>query len=266
MKKTGFTLIELVVVMSILALLLAILSPILSNSRQRSRLVKCALNIKELLSAMSLYEAENSTLPYGFNDDTKLDEPLGGYAGNQQFDRMGWWWFNFIGDVYEKRQGEESVFWCPANQLKDSTFDGDILCGNYGVNQSICKVPPNRGFPSEFEGIPLAFTPILSPSETLLIVDSGYALVNWWHATIDPPQTRNTTFIENTSYIPGMRINSQKAIWPGQEYDAIDGRHPNKTLNIGFVDCHVENRKANELLVEKRQERYKNRSPLWSSK
>jgi prepilin-type processing-associated H-X9-DG protein len=71
-------------------------------------------------------------------------------------------------------------------------------------------------------------------------------------------------FIEDTSFVPGMEINSQKAVWPGQEDDALQGRHLNKTVNVGFVDGHIENVKADKLLVEKIGEQYKNLWPLWS--
>ncbi len=73
-------------------------------------------------------------------------------------------------------------------------------------------------------------------------------------------------FIEDTSYVPGMSINPEKAIWSGQERDAISGRHPNKMVNIGFVDGHVESRKSDELSVNERQGRYENRFPIWSAK
>jgi len=266
MRWTGFTLIELIVVIAVLVLLLAILAPTLSSSRERAKTVKCSLNIKGLMSGLAAYDTENDSLPYGFNDDRALGVPPGDYAGNKQIDKVGWWWFDYLEDIYQKRKKEKNVLWCPANRLKDSTFDGNVLCGNYGVNQSICKAPTDRGFPGEFEGIPLASTSIRSPAETLLIVDAGYTLVNWWHATIEPPQTLNSTFIENTSYVPGVKINSERAVWPGQEHDAIDGRHPNKTVNVGFVDSHVDTKRADELLVIKHQEQYENYSPLWSPK
>jgi prepilin-type processing-associated H-X9-DG protein len=46
--------------------------------------------------------------------------------------------------------------------------------------------------------------------------------------------------------------------------DAIGGRHSGKTLNTGFVDGHVEKKRADDVLVHKTDEdTYPNRQPLW---
>jgi prepilin-type processing-associated H-X9-DG protein len=191
--------------------------------------------------------------------------PPGGYAGDSAQDWTGWWWFNYIGQFYDQRYTKTSILFCPAKNLKGTTLEANILCGNYGVNQSVCRAT-SGGTDAEFVGQSLRMGEIPRPSETLLTVDAGYVLVNWWHATADPPQPLDPTYIGNTSYVPGLRINSAKDIWPRQEYDAINGRHPNKTVNAGFVDGHVENKKADALLVEKHQDEYYNRVPLWSPK
>jgi prepilin-type processing-associated H-X9-DG protein len=91
-------------------------------------------------------------------------------------------------------------------------------------------------------------------------------MINWWQATDNPPVTLGSIMIEDTAYIPGLWINKERALWPGQEWDAIYGRHPNKTVNVGFVDGHVSRNKADDLLVEKTGDYYKNKSPLWVPK
>jgi prepilin-type processing-associated H-X9-DG protein len=107
---------------------------------------------------------------------------------------------------------------------------------------------------------------IPQPSRTLLIVDSGYSIISWWHAADVPPATLNGNMIEDTAYVPGLMINKDKNLKPGQEQDAIDGRHPNKTVNVGFADGHVARKKADDLFVEKNAETYTNKIPLWSPK
>jgi prepilin-type processing-associated H-X9-DG protein len=69
--------------------------------------------------------------------------------------------------------------------------------------------------------------------------------------------------IEDAAYVPGLEINKTKDLWPGQEGDAIKGRHTNQTVNVGFVDGHVNRLKADKLFVEKIEAGYKNRYPLW---
>lgn len=103
------------------------------------------------------------------------------------------------------------------------------------------------------------------PGQTLLIADSGYSLISWWHVTDVPPVLLGSN-IEDTAYLPGLEINKDKNLWPGKEWDAINGRHPNSTVNVGFADGHVNRTKADDLFVEKTDADYKNRIPLWLPK
>lgn len=225
----------------------------------------CGSNIKSLTAALFMYEAENQTLPYGF-DDTPMKPPPGGYPGNSAYDRKGWWWFNYTEGFFNKADRKKTVLWCPSRQIRNSRLEGYVLHGNYGVNQSICKSSSGRKSHAEFIGTPLRSGNISHPGRTLLIVDSGYGLINWWHAADAPPAALGSTIIEDTAYVPGLSINDKRDLWPGQKEDAIDSRHPNKTVNVGFADGHVSRKKADFLLVEKTGDSYKNRSPLWLPK
>jgi prepilin-type processing-associated H-X9-DG protein len=213
-----------------------------------------------------MYETENQTLPYGFNEDPN-ESPPGGYTGYIQYDRTGWWWFNYIEGFYKKSNIERTVVRCPSKLLMNPKLKRNILCGNYGVNRSICKSFDDRQpFREEFVGTPLSTNKISRPCETMLIIDSGYSIISWWHAADVPPIALGNTVIEDTAYIPGLWINNERDLWPGQEEDAIYGRHPNKTVNVGFVDGHVSRTKADDLFVEKKDDYYKNKSPLWVPK
>ena len=267
MKRTGFTLIELLVVIAILALLIAILLPCLRILREHAKEVLCGSNIKQLILGLTIYETENETFPYAL-DDTLPKPPPGGYPGNFAFDRTGWWWFNYISDYSRKNKGKKAALWCPSRQVKDIRLKDYVLHGNYGVNQSICKSSHGRSIShAEFIGTPLSSSDIPHPSQTLLIVDSGYSLISWWHVTDVPPVLLGST-IEDTAYVPGLEINKDKDLdlWPGKEWDAINGRHPSKRVNVGFADGHVGRKKADDLFVEKTDAGYKNRIPLWLPK
>ena len=261
MGRRAFTLIELLVVIAILALLIAILLPTLRVSRQHAKAVLCGSNIKQLVFGLAMYETDNQTFPYGFH--FSLTPPPGGYPGSIQYDRPGWWWFNFIEGFYKKSDSKRTVVKCPSKQLNDPKLKIDILCGNYGVNRSVCKSSDDiQSHREEFTGTPLSSNDIPHPGQTLLIVDSGYSMITWWNVTDVPPVSLGNT-IEDTAYVPGLEINKNKNLWPGQEWDAINGRHPNKTVNVGFADGHVSRTKADELFVAKTDAGYKNRFPLW---
>jgi len=264
MRRFGLTLIELLVVVAIIALLIAVMIPCLQSSRRRAKAVLCSSNIKQLLFGLLGYEVENDTFPYGF-DDTTGQPPPGGYTGASMYDRVGWWWFNYIEGLYSKAKSQKTVLWCPSRQIKNRELNY-VLHGNYGVNLSLCKSSSGRQSRSEFIGEPLRSSDIPHPAQTLLIVNSGYSIITWWHAADTPPVTLGNTIIEDTAYIPGLKINTERALWPGQERDAINGRHPNKTVNVGFADGHISRSKADDLLVEKTDNGYKNLSPLWLPK
>jgi prepilin-type N-terminal cleavage/methylation domain-containing protein/prepilin-type processing-associated H-X9-DG protein len=62
--RFGFTLVELLVVISIIALLLAILVPALSRAREQSRRVVCSGNLHQCGLVLQVYNANQGELPF----------------------------------------------------------------------------------------------------------------------------------------------------------------------------------------------------------
>ena len=58
-KRKGFTLIELLVVIAIIALLMAILLPILRGARNQARAVVCQSNLRQWGKTLALYVEDN---------------------------------------------------------------------------------------------------------------------------------------------------------------------------------------------------------------
>lgn len=268
MRRTGFTLIELLVVIAVIAVLFGILVPALRAARQQAKAVACGSNIKQLSSALTVYDQDNGTFPHGFNDALPLvmTEPPGGYPGVHTHDLQGWWWFHFLGGIPGENFDEGTISWCPSRSVKDPGLKKNILCGNYGVNQAICK--DALGFTdSEFVGRPLGLNQIRHSAQTLLIADGGYSLISWRGASNAPSPFFDNPMREGAFYVPGLCVNNQRllegSISLGCKRDAIDGRHPNKSINVGFADGHISRVKADDLFVEEIDGNYSNRSPLW---
>lgn len=66
-KRTGVTLIELLIVVLILAALAAIAVPRISQSAQNAKLNACSTNIDVINSAIEMYNADNSAYPATLN-------------------------------------------------------------------------------------------------------------------------------------------------------------------------------------------------------
>ena len=64
----GFTLIEILIVIAILATLAAIAIPAYSNYIQRAKIARCIVEVRMLESEIALYQENNETLPDNLND------------------------------------------------------------------------------------------------------------------------------------------------------------------------------------------------------
>lgn len=186
MRRFGFTIIELLTMLAIVTLIMGLLIPALHAARLQTRTVVCSSNIKQILYLLAVYEQQNGIFPYGFDDSTVLSiVPTEDYPGDPSCDKKGKWWFQSISYIPNAEAGNDGIFWCPSRCIKDPTPKRNILCGNYGVNRSICKDAAGLfgTIGSEYVGTPLDLSKISHPESILLVVDSGYSLISWQGVT-----------------------------------------------------------------------------------
>jgi len=132
-KRRAFTLVELLVVISIIALLMAILMPSLAKVKKQAMEVVCKNNLRQLAMGMSFYAGENNDLMMPI-----IDQP-------------GEYWFHliapYLGQSKNYHKDPELVMkvaYCPATKEQDVTLWGTKnrrwqwwpmgTSGSYGLN------------------------------------------------------------------------------------------------------------------------------------
>jgi prepilin-type N-terminal cleavage/methylation domain-containing protein/prepilin-type processing-associated H-X9-DG protein len=191
--RAGFTLIELLVVIAIIAILAAILLPVLSAAKDKAKRTTCLNNLKQINVAFDLYAGDNQDMLPAMPNTT-----FGGVATNI--------WALFYKPLVMKYVGltgapspRDKVFDCPADAYwysKDVYMDGSFflsatnLYTSYGYNGlgGTADSPPTLPGQTTFPGLfGRKLSGIHDQAKTALIADFTAARPFSWHQGLRLP-------------------------------------------------------------------------------
>jgi prepilin-type N-terminal cleavage/methylation domain-containing protein/prepilin-type processing-associated H-X9-DG protein len=236
MKRNAFTLVELLVVIGIIALLISVLLPALSKAREAANSAKCALNMKQIGTALVMYANDNK----GYLPANVIT------PGSQVSRRTIGRFHNIVTQLVGNKHLSGTIGSGSGEGQSLATGSGVFYCPSDASDAAAGLAPATPGRQSYY------FNSNLHPDDTVSATTDFFDLVK---ITERRPSSSRIVAVEKgfgslrggTSKCGGFEpAFNRSETWSGSEVlDKIAARHGSKAsprLNVLFLDTHVESR------------------------
>jgi prepilin-type processing-associated H-X9-DG protein/prepilin-type N-terminal cleavage/methylation domain-containing protein len=242
--KRGFSLVEVMVVVSTVSVVMAVTMPAMNSARSRARAIVCRSNLRQLVLANIGYLNDHDGYYVPAADDFLATDGLmplqGGYhrwhgrriAGDMPFDPLKGPLVGYLANGKVKECPERVEF----SKSQDGMINFERGCGGYGYNMQYLGSRLWQGGITTMSAWIKAYSTtanameVKRPAETLMFADTAFWQQNQFFVEY--------SFAESPYYVVDGKpdASGRKLGYPSP---SIHFRHYG-SANIGWVDGHVE--------------------------